>query len=96
MSSLPSPNKEAALSRESSTAVATRSLIGISELDSRIQEQIAEHGSVKDFHVVLWREIPDGTGCNWNARIERVNGNGSSDSRWWDVVPQMRERFNLT
>ena len=94
MSSLPSPRKHEAPSREPSTPVATRSLIGISELDSRIQEQIAEYESIKHFHVVLWRDRPDATGCNWNARIERIQGN-ASDCSWWDVVPRMRERFNL-
>lgn len=73
-----------------------RSLIGISELDSRIQEQIAEYGSIKSFHIVLWRDALDATGCNWNAHIERVQGNELSDLSWWDVVPQMRLRFNLT
>jgi hypothetical protein len=32
---------------EPSTPVATRSLIGISELDSRLQDQIAEYGRMK-------------------------------------------------
>jgi hypothetical protein len=44
---------------------------------------------------VVWRQEPDPTGCNWNARIDRLRGDGSSDTSWWDVVPQMRERFNL-
>jgi hypothetical protein len=47
-----------------------------------------------DFHIVLWRQDPDTTGCNWNAHIERIRGS-LTDSSWWDVVPQMRERFNL-
>lgn len=72
-----------------------RSLIDIGALDVRVQEQVAKYGSVKDFHVVLWREDPDATGCNWNARIERIRGGSLIDSSWWDVVPQMRERFNL-
>jgi hypothetical protein len=72
-----------------------RSLIDITALDSRIQEQIAEYGSCKDFHLVLWRQKEDAAGCNWNAHIERMRGN-PSDSSWWDVVPQMRECFNLT
>jgi hypothetical protein len=71
-----------------------RSLIDISALDSRVQEEVANYGSVKDFHVVLWRQDKDASGCNWNARIERIQGD-SSDCSWWDVVPQMRERFNL-
>jgi hypothetical protein len=81
--------------QQSSGTFVARSLIDISALDSRIQEQIAKYGSIKDFHVVLWRNESDAAGCNWNARIGRFQGNGSSDSSWWDVVPQMRERFNL-
>ena len=74
-----------------------RTRIDIVALDLRLKEELAKHGSVKDFHVMLWRCRPDATGCNWNARIERVRGRNSSDSkRWWVVVPQMRERFNLT
>jgi len=72
-----------------------RELIGISELDSRLQEQIIEHGSLKGFRVTMWRDKPDATGCNWNARIDRVKGTESDDSSWWDVVPHMRRRFNL-
>jgi hypothetical protein len=72
-----------------------RLLIDISALDTRMQEQVAKHGSVKEFHVVLWRQDPDTIGCNWNARIERVAGCAVDDTTWWDVVPQMRERFNL-
>jgi hypothetical protein len=60
--------------KESLGTLPTRELIGISELDSRIQEQIAEYGSIKSFHIVLWRDAPD-AGCNWNAHIERVQGN---------------------
>jgi hypothetical protein len=95
MNSLLSPNKHEAPSRESSTQVATRSLIGISELDSRIQDQIAEYGSIKDFKVMLWRQRADSTGSNWDARIYRIRGDSATDSRWWVLVPQLRERFNL-
>jgi hypothetical protein len=94
MNPLSWPNKDDALSQESSTPIATRSLIGISELDSRIQEQLAEFESITHFRVVLWRDRSDATGCNWNARIERMQGN-AGDCSWWGVVPQMRERFNL-
>ena len=73
----------------------TRSLIDIVALDLQLEEQLARHSSLKDFTVVLWRQEPDATGSNWNARIERVRGDSSSDTSWWDVVPQMRERFNL-
>ena len=80
--------------QQSSETFVARSLIDIGALDVRVQEQVAKYGSIKDFHVVLWRQDPDATGCNWNARIERIGGS-LSDSSWWDVVPQMRERFNL-
>jgi hypothetical protein len=56
------------------------------------------NGTIKEFQVVLWRQEPDTTGCNWNARIEYIGRKRAADSRdltWWDVVPQMRERFNL-
>ena len=96
MNPLPSPRKHDAPSVEPSTPVATRSLIGISELDSRIQDQIADYGSTKDFKVMLWRQPPDGTGSNWDARIYRIRGDSATDSRWWVLVPQLRERFNLS
>lgn len=78
-----------------------RSLIDIGSLDVRVQEQIAKHGNLKDFHVALWRQDSDATGCNWNAHIVRVRGAAhnsecANDPSWWDVVPQMRERFNLS
>jgi hypothetical protein len=73
----------------------TREVIGIGELDSRLQEQIAEYGSIKDFYITMWRDERDATGCNWNARVDRVKGDLTNDSAWRDVVPQMRERFNL-
>jgi hypothetical protein len=76
-------------------APAARESIGISELDSRLQEQIAEYGSIKEFHITLWRGERDATGCNWNARVVRIKGNWTNDSAWWDVVPQLRQRFNL-
>ncbi len=72
-----------------------RSLIDIAVLDARIQEQIAQYGSLKDFTIAVWRQELDAINCNWNARIERVHGDSSSDSSWWPVVPLMRERFNL-
>jgi len=75
-----------------------RSLLDISTLDSRVQEEIAKYGTIKEFQVVLWRQEPDTTGCNWNARIEYIGRKRAADSgdlTWWDVVPQMRERFNL-
>ena len=81
--------------QQSSGTFVARSLIDIDALDSRVQEQVAKYGSIKDFHVALWRQQPDATGCNWNARIGHFRGSGLNDSSWWDVVPRMRERFNL-
>lgn len=43
----------------------------------------------------MWRDEPAATGGNWKARLERIKGTGSSDLSWSDVVPQMRNRFNL-
>jgi hypothetical protein len=73
-----------------------RSLIDIGALDVRVQQQVAEHGSVKDFQVALWRQEPDASGCNWNAHIERLRGSEATDPSWWEVIPQLRERFNLS
>ena len=71
-----------------------RSMLDMVALDLRLEEELAKHGNLKDFKVVLWRQEPDATGCNWNARIERLRGD-STDSSWWDVIPQAREKFNL-
>ena len=57
-----------------------RSLIDIAALDLRIQEQIAEYGSFKDLHLVLWHQKEGAAGCNWNAHIERIRGNSSDSS----------------
>ena len=72
-----------------------RSLIDIGALDVRVQQQIAEHGSVKDFQVALWRQEPDASGCNWNAYIGRLRGGDATDPSWWEVIPRLRESFNL-
>jgi hypothetical protein len=72
-----------------------RSLIDIAALDLRIQEQVAKYGNLKDFTIAVWRQDLDAINCNWNARIERFQGDSSNDSSWWDIVPLMRERFNL-
>ena len=71
-----------------------RSLLDISALDVRMQEQVAKCGSVKDFQLTLWRQDPDALGCNWNARIKRIRGD-AAQTGWWEVVPQMRENYNL-
>ena len=81
--------------RQQSEPLVPRSLIGMSELDSRIQDRITEYGSIKNFKVMLWRQDPDATGSNWDARIYRIHGDGADDSSWWERVPQMREGFNL-
>jgi hypothetical protein len=76
-------------------AFLARSLVDIATLDVRIQEQVAKHGSLKDFAIAVWRQELDAINCNWNARIEHLQDDSSSDSSWWDIVPLMRERFNL-
>ena len=80
---------------QASGPLPARELIGISDLDSRLQDEMAEHGSLKGFHITLWRDEGDATGCNWNARIDRIRGVPLTNLAWWDVVPQMRKRFNL-
>jgi len=82
--------------KESFGTLPARELIGIGELDSRLQNEIAEYGTLKGFHITMWRAEPDATGCNWNARVDQIKGTESNDSSWWDVVPQMRKRFNLS
>jgi hypothetical protein len=72
-----------------------RSTLDMVALDLLLEDELAKHGNLKDFKVALWRQASDATGCNWNARIDRLRGDGSNDSSWWGVVPQMRERFNL-
>lgn len=81
--------------QQSSETLVARSLIDITTLDLHLQEQVANYGSIEDFHIMLWRQEPDGAGCNWNAHIRCIRGSGLGDSSWWDVVPKMRERFNL-
>lgn len=68
-----------------------RSLLGIGSLDLRVQEEVAKYGNIKEFHVVLWRQEPDATGSNWNARIERISRISLSKFSWPGVVPQMRD-----
>jgi hypothetical protein len=72
-----------------------RSLVDISDLDTRVQDEISRYGNLKEFHIVLWRQEPDATGSNRNARIERISGGSLNNFGWWDVVPQLRDRFNL-
>ena len=72
-----------------------RSLIDRTALNSRLREQVANYGNLKDFHIMLWRQEPDAGECNWNAHIRCVRGSGLSDSSWWDVVPKLRKRFDL-
>jgi hypothetical protein len=81
--------------RESFATFPSRQLVGIGELDSRLEGEIVQYGSIKAFRITMWREAPDETGCNWNARIDYLKGTKSNDSSWWDVVPQLRQRFNL-
>jgi len=95
MSSLSTPRKDDRPRQQSAEAFVARSLIGISELDSRIQDQISEYGSIKDFKVMLWQQPPDATGSNWDARIYRIHGDDANNSSWWELVPRMRECFNL-
>jgi hypothetical protein len=52
--------------------------------------------SIKDFHITLWRNQRDAIGCNWNARVDRIKCDWTNDSAWWDVVPLLRNRFNLS
>jgi hypothetical protein len=95
MSSLPMSSKYDSSRKLAFEKFPARSLIDIGGLDVLIQERIAQFGSVKDFHIVLWRDTPDASGCNWDARIKRLRDSAPTDLRWWDVVAQMRACFNL-
>ena len=72
-----------------------RALIDIAALDVRVQEQVAQHGNFKDFQLTLWRQDPDASGCNWDAHIERIRGECANELRLHDVVPKLRQRYNL-
>ncbi len=72
-----------------------RSPIDIAALDLRVQERILAVGRLKDFRVVLWRHEPDASGCNWDGRIERLNGATLEGPRCDLVIPRLRLLFNL-
>ena len=72
-----------------------RSLIKIDALDALLQEALGKVASTRDFQVSVWRQEPDATGCNWDARFERISRTDSADKRWWQVVPDFRTRFNV-
>lgn len=74
-----------------------RTSIDMVALELRLEEELGKkHARVKDFHVTLYRQEPDAGGCNWNARIECVRGRRLNDCSWWDIVPQLQERFTLS
>ncbi len=72
-----------------------RQVVEMSELDQLVQDELGKIESAKDFGVALWCQEPDKSGANWNAYLRRIACNGSSDTRWWDVVPKLRAEFNL-
>ena len=72
-----------------------RSLIDIGALDALLQEALGKVATATDFQVAVWRQEPDATGCNWDARFERISRTDSADKRWWEVVPEFRTRFNV-
>jgi hypothetical protein len=55
--------------------------VDINTLDEQIQQEICKYGTLKDFRVVVCRQEPDGTGCNWRGRIERVIFRGADRAR---------------
>ena len=72
-----------------------RSLIDIGALDMYLQEALGKVARGTDFQVAVWRQTPDAAGCNWNARFEPIERTESEDKRWWNVVPDLRARFNV-
>jgi hypothetical protein len=71
-----------------------RAIVDIGTLDQLLHEELGSFESAEHFSSALWRQDPNGTGANWNARISRIRGN-AADTRWWDVVPKLRETFSL-
>ena len=72
-----------------------RAVVDMNTLDQLIRDELAKVESVSDFGVALWRQEPDESGANWNAYLRRCQAKGSSDTRWWDVVPKLRAAFSL-
>jgi hypothetical protein len=72
-----------------------RLVLDLVALDQRLEDELVKYGPLKEFKVVLWRQEPDATGCNWMGRIERLDGSTSLDVSWSEVLPQLRERYNL-
>lgn len=70
--------------------------IDIGLLDLRVQELIAKFGSLRDFHVTLWRQEPDATGSNWNGHIGRTAGLAEIPPRISEIVQLLRLEFNLS
>jgi hypothetical protein len=73
----------------------TRSIIDIGALDLAVQERLLSFGSLKDFHIALWRHEPDASGCNWNGSIGRANGGVSEGLSLDLIIPQLRNAFNV-
>ena|ERR1700674_201049 len=63
-------------------ASVTRSTLDWRALHVRVREEVAEHGNIEDFHVILWPQEPDASGSNWNGRIGRIRGGKAPDSPW--------------
>ena len=72
-----------------------RSLIDIGALDTLLQEALGKVACGTDFHLTVWQQKLDATGCNWNAHFERIGRTDSTDIRWWAVVPLLRATTNL-
>jgi len=73
-----------------------RATIDIGRLDAIVQEELAAYCSINGFSFALWRDKTEPGGCNWNARLQPLQKCAAVDNAWWDVIPRLRERYNLT
>ncbi len=73
-----------------------RAVVDLNTLDQLVRDELDKIESSKVFGVALWRQDADDSGANWNAFVTRLAGTGSSDTRWWNVVPKLRAAFSLT
>ena len=72
-----------------------RDSVDIGKLDALVQEALANYCSVNGFSLTVWRDKGDPSGCNWNGRLEPLPKCAAVDTGWWDVIPRLRERYNL-
>jgi hypothetical protein len=75
--------------------VTKRACVDMGKLDALVQQELAVLSPVTGFSLTLWRDLAQSDGCNWNARLEPLPKCTAVDTRWWDVIPKLRSRYNL-